>query len=86
MPNSDTLEKMEHFETSLTEVVESDLTAFLAGTMTMSGYRQWLFCCENIDTVIERLTGITPNDSPFPIQLEGDQKTSWEYYFSAFNK
>ena len=86
MPQKDVLDEMGAFEELISEAVEKDLTAFLAGVLTMNGYRQWLFCCEDLEVFIERLNSITPEGRPFPIQLETSKESSWSYFFKIFGQ
>ncbi|GHA09480.1 hypothetical protein GCM10008090_19380 [Arenicella chitinivorans] len=84
MPQRDVQDQMGEFEKLISNAVEKDLTAFLAGVLTMDGYRQWIYCCEDLDLFIERLNNITPEGKPFPIHLESSEETSWSYFFRIF--
>jgi len=72
---------MEIFETDIIAALENDLSGILVAVLTMDGYRQWLFCVKDEALFFERLNGIPLNGEPYPLEIEKEQDSGWDYFF-----
>ena len=72
---------MKTFEDDIVAALESDLSGLLVAVLTIDGYRHWLFCLKSIELFMERLNSIPIKESPYPIELESQKGSGWEYFF-----
>ena len=77
------LKQMEKFENDLVTAVESNYSGILVGVLTMNGYRQWLYCLKSESEFIGTLNTVTFHGEPYPIELERESNSGWDYFFSV---
>ena len=80
LPDDATSTRLEAFETTLCEALESDHTAILTAVMTFDGARQWVFYTDNVDRCGQAINAIPQEeDERYPLELDVFDDSDWSY-------
>jgi len=82
MPSKKDSGEMETFENRLVNALENDLTGILTAVITTNGFREWVYYTTSIDAFAEKLHNMPQENEPYPIEIETDNDSGWEYFFN----
>lgn len=80
MPDGETSQELERFETHLSAAVQRDAQAILTAVVTLDGARQWVYYTRNVEEFGRRLSSIPDYyGQPYPIEVTTEEDSTWSY-------
>lgn len=86
MPEDDTNEALEAFETALTAALDPERTAVLAFVFTHIGAREWHYYFDDIDAVDEKINEALADQPDLPITIKAFDDPEWTELASVLKR
>ena len=77
MPDSETLDKILHFEDAIFDAMESESWGFEAATLTGDGTKEWRIYAQEINSFMEGFNAALVGHQPYPLDLQMFSDPEW---------